>query len=184
MMSFEEWKVLAKGLKSIYARDNFMPDADAVKLWYQLLKDLSYQQVNMAIQKWMVTQKFAPTPAEIRAMASDVTDGAVPDWSEGWEKVMKALSKYGAWNVEAAVESFDELTKETVKRLGGFSGMCQMEYSEIDMLRANFRMVYTELARRKREENAMPMALKAEIAKSLEEGKAAAVLELVEKIVG
>ena len=168
MMNFEEWKALAKGLKSIYARENFMPDADAVRLWYRLLQDLEYRQVNMAIQKWMVTQKFPPTPAEIRTMASEVTVGHVPDWSEGWEKVMRALSRYGAWNIEAAVESFDELTREVVKRLGGFSEMCQMDYNEIDMLRANFRMVYTELANRKRQDMAMPDALKEEIKKSLE----------------
>ena len=169
MMNFEEWKVLAKGLKSIYARDNFMPDGDSVRLWYQLLQDLEYTQVKTAVQKWMVTQKFPPTPSEIRAMAAEVTTGPVADWSAGWEQVMKALTKYGAWNIEAAVNSFDELTKETVRRLGGFSEMCQMEYREIDMLRANFRMVYTELANRKREDVAMPNALKEQIARLLED---------------
>ena len=40
MMSFEEFKKLVKGMKAVYTSQSFLPDAESVKIWYQLLKDI------------------------------------------------------------------------------------------------------------------------------------------------
>ena len=68
-MTFDEFKVLVRGMKAVYTSLNFLPDADSIKIWYKLLKDMPYELANVAIQKHMMTNKFPPTVAEIRAGA-------------------------------------------------------------------------------------------------------------------
>lgn len=69
-MTREEFKTLVKGMKAVYAQPTFIPDQDAFNVWFELLKDIPYQQANVAIQKYMLTEKFPPTIADIREKAS------------------------------------------------------------------------------------------------------------------
>lgn len=68
-MTREEFKTLVKGMKAVYAQPTFIPDQDAFNVWFELLKDIPYQQANVAIQKYMLTEKFPPTIADIREKA-------------------------------------------------------------------------------------------------------------------
>lgn len=65
-MTRDEFKILVKGMKAVYAQSTFIPDKDAFEMWFALLCDLPYKTANIAIQKYMLTEKFPPTPAEIR----------------------------------------------------------------------------------------------------------------------
>lgn len=69
-MTREEFKTLVKGMKAVYAQPTFIPDQDAFNVWFELLKDIPYQQANVAIQKYMLTEKFPPTIADIREKES------------------------------------------------------------------------------------------------------------------
>ena len=55
------------------------------------------------------------------------------------------------------MESFDPITRQCVERLG-FKQICMSENISAD--RANFRMIYEQLAERRRQEAQMPEALK------------------------
>ena len=55
------------------------------------------------------------------------------------------------------MESFDPITRQCVERLG-FNQICMSENISAD--RANFRMIYEQLAERRRQEAQMPEALK------------------------
>lgn len=163
MMKFEEFKILAKGMKAVYTSPNFLPDADALKIWYQLLKDLPYEIANMAIQRHMATNKFPPTIADIREQASLSTDKELNgDWGEAWQNVTKAIGKYGQWETEKALESLDDLTRQCVKRLG-WKELCMSENAMAD--RANFRMIYEEQKGRAKEQAVLPLEVKANIEK-------------------
>ena len=37
---------------------DYIPYQDAFNVWFELLKDIPYQQANVAIQKYMLTEKF------------------------------------------------------------------------------------------------------------------------------
>ena len=65
-MEREEFKILVKAMKAVYAQPTFIPDKDAFNVWYGLLQDLPYEQANLAIQKYMTSERFPPTIAEIR----------------------------------------------------------------------------------------------------------------------
>ena len=55
------------------------------------------------------------------------------------------------------MESFDPITRQCVERLD-FKQICMSENISAD--RANFRMIYEQLAERRRQEAQMPEALK------------------------
>lgn len=160
-MTFNEFKVLVKGMKAVYTSPNFLPDADSVKIWYRLLEDMPYELANIAIQRHMSTNKFPPTPAEIRQAAVQTVE-APRGWADGWEQFRKAVGKYGYYQQEAALASMDETTRKVVKRLG-WKQLCESENPMQD--RANFRMVYEQEAQRKNETAALPAKLQEQIAR-------------------
>jgi len=155
-MEREQFKVLCKGLKAVYTQEAFLPDADAFNIWYALLGDMEYAVLNAAIQKYMLTNKFPPTIADLREIATTICVGEIPDWGEGWEKVMQAIRRFGTYRETEAIASMDELTAACVKRLG-WRNLCLSENANHD--RANFRMIYEQLAERTKKEAALPFSL-------------------------
>ena len=81
-MTREEFKTLVKGMKAVYAQPTFIPDQDAFNVWFELLKDIPYQQANVAIQKYMLTEKFPPTIADIREKATQIVESVDNSMSE------------------------------------------------------------------------------------------------------
>lgn len=156
-MIYSEFLILAKAMKSVYTRDNFLPDEDSIKIWFQMLQDLDYKLASASIQKWMLTNKFPPTIAEIREGASGIELGDPLDWGEAWATVIRAVKMYGWYRQAEAMDSLDELTRECVKQIGGFSVICDSENIAVE--RANFRMAYETMERRKRENNQIPAKL-------------------------
>ena len=66
-------------------------------VWFALLHDLDYQILSKSLQKYMLTNKFKPTVAELREIYADFICPIVLDWSEGWKKVCKAIGQYGMY---------------------------------------------------------------------------------------
>lgn len=147
-MTREEFKVLTKGMKAVYTQPTFIPDADAFNVWYELLKDLDYMQVSVAIKKHMQSCKFPPTIADLRENSAELTHGEVNDWSAGWADTCRMISKYGSYNPEKALAELDPITRTVVRRMG-FKELCMSENPVAD--RANFRIIYDNEANRRRE---------------------------------
>jgi len=161
-MSFDDFKVLVKGMKSIWPSERFLPDGDSIKVWYRLLKDLPCDLANVAIQRYALTNKFPPSIAEIREQAALLMDrNLVNDWATGWNQVMRAIGAYGQWSEERALKSMDELTRACVKRLG-WKELCMSENPVAD--RANFRIIYEQIQQQKKETAALPVGLLQNIA--------------------
>lgn len=155
-MDFKEFSVLVKGMKSVYTSPNFLPDADSVKIWYQLLRDIDYNVANVAIQKYIMTEKFPPTVADIREGAAAVLHGERTLWSDGWEEVRTAIRKFGMYRPQEAMASMSEITRQAVERLG-FQNLCLSENAAVD--RANFRMIYEQIESRQHELQQIPTKL-------------------------
>lgn len=155
-MTKDEFKALAKGMRAVYTNERFLPDDASMKMWYALLNDIPYNVASIAVQKYMLTNKFPPTPAEIREQALAVQLGDAPLWSDAWGKVLAAVKKYGAYRQVQAMESFDEITRQAVQRIG-YQEICRSENITAD--RANFRMIFEQLAEREQEKNRIPIAM-------------------------
>ena len=156
-MNKTEFSTFSMALKTYYPRENLLPNSQAMELWFGQLQDIPYKVAEMALNKWVAVNKWSPSIADIREMAAEITKGEIPDWGEGWEQVLRAIRKYGSYNQPEAMKSLDDLTRQTVERLG-YLNICRSENIATD--RANFRMIYEQLAERKKKEVQLPAGLK------------------------
>ena len=72
-------------------------------------------------------------------------------------EVQKAIRYFGSYRVDEALESLSPLARKATERIG-FKNMCMSENPEVS--RANFRMVYEQLAEREKRDAQMPESLK------------------------
>lgn len=152
----KEFSIFVAALKTFYPREQLLPNQQAMGLWFQMLGDIPYQVAEAALQKWVATNKFSPTIAEIREMASSIQHGGVPDWGDAWETVRDAVQRFGWYRQEEAMASLDDLTRECVRRIG-FERLCHSEEPALE--RANFRMIYETMARRRKTQEQLPTGL-------------------------
>ena len=159
-MDKKEFAQFTMALKTYYPRENLLPNNQAMELWFRQLQDIPYNVAELSLNKWVATNKWSPSVAEIRQTASEVCNGEPDDWSTGWDQVMRAIRCFGSYRELEALDSMDELTRTCVKRLG-FRNICTSENQAAD--RANFRMMYESLVERKKKENQLPEELKVAI---------------------
>ena len=148
-MTAKQFEKISKGITTAFPWANLFPSQEAVEIWYRKLGDIPYDVMTAVVNRWIETKTSPPTIAALRAEADIVVNGLPPTWADGWEQVQKAIGRYGYMQREAALASMDEVTAETVRRIG-WQQICESE--NVDALRANFRMVYETMARRLQED--------------------------------
>ena len=155
-MNQTEFAAFAMALKTYYPRESLIPNKQAMELWYEQLQDIPNNIAQAALKKWVAINKWSPTIADIREMAVSVRDYDTPDWSEEWDLVLRAISKYGWYGTIEAMASLKPMTREVVRRLG-FRNLCMSENISAD--RANFRDTYNLMVQREKQESQMPLGL-------------------------
>lgn len=155
-MDKRQFAILADAIRTYYPKENILPNKEAMALWYRELQDIPMPVAEAALRKWVSTNKWSPSIAELRETAASVQNGDIPDWGESWEKVCKAIRQYGYYEQRKAMESLDPLTRQCVERLG-FVNLCMSENPTAD--RANFRQCYEIIAKREqtRQQIALPL---------------------------
>ena len=147
-MTIQEWGSIVKVLKAAYTGPSFLPDREAVAVWYKLLQDLPRETVEENALRHISTNKFAPTIAELRASAADDDPALI-----AWGKVMRIMAKYGQYNPQQALAEMDERTRSVVEGLGWMQ-LCLSENSISD--RAQFVQAYNALADREKIKAQLP----------------------------
>lgn len=156
-MTKKEFATFAAALKTYYPKENLLPNSQAMELWFRQLEDIPYDLAEMALNKWVATNKWSPTIADIREQAASVVNGEKPLWSDGWEEVARAIKNYGSYGQKEAMESMSEITRMAVRRMG-YIDLCRSENPVAD--RANFRMIFEQIAEREQKHNQLPVSLK------------------------
>ena len=133
-MTSEEFSKFAMGLKTYFPRDALLPNAQAMELWYRQLADIPYEIAEAVLNKWVATNKWSPTIADIREMATEMKTGTSIEWGEAWESVMKAVRKFGYYQKTEALDSLDDVTRRCVERVG-WTEICMTENVSVE--RAN-----------------------------------------------
>lgn len=149
-MDKREFAVIMAALKTYYPKENLLPNQQAMELWYDMLKDLTAEQLTYSLKKWVALNKWAPSISDLRA-------GVLPeqaDWSEAWGKVLDAIRYHGITEEQEALEGLDDTTRMVVTRLG-FRNLCMSENISVD--RANFRMIYEQEQKRANDKAACMM---------------------------
>ena len=155
-MTKQEFATLAMAIRTYYPKEQILPNQQAMELWYRELQDIPADVAEAALRKWVATNKWSPSIAELRETAAEVRNGEIPDWGEGWEQVLTAIRRFGSYREREALDSLDPMTRTCVQRLG-FRNICMSENIATD--RANFRMMYESLAEREqtRQQMALPL---------------------------
>ena len=156
-MTKEEFSKIAMALRTYYPSQSLLPNNAAMELWYQQLQDIPYQVCTLALNQWVAVNKWAPTIADLREAAMDVSTKDLPDWSEAWETVIKNIQKYGFYRAVEGKEALTGITRQTVERIG-YIHLCNSENIIAD--RANFRDIYNSLLAREKKQAVLPQGLK------------------------
>ena len=162
VMDKQEFGLLAAAIRTYYPKENILPNSQAMELWYRELQDIPYPIAEAALRKWVNTNKWSPSIAEIREITVDVKHGEIPDWGEGWEQVQRAIRRFGSYRPKEALDSLDPLTRKCAERLG-FKELCMSENPMAD--RANFRAIYETLAQRERTSQQIALPLQEAISR-------------------
>lgn len=111
-MEKEEFRILVKAMKAVYADPKFIPDQNAYDVWFAMLGDLPYETTHAALVKFMMTSKFPPTIADIRERATEIMHPDLQEMSEleAWSLVRKAVSNSN-YHAEEEFEKLPEACK-------------------------------------------------------------------------
>ena len=156
-MNKQEFALFASALKTYYPKEKILPNTQAMELWFNQLKDIDYKVAELTLNKWVACNKWSPTIADIREQAQEVLHGEAKSWSEAWQDVLNAISRYGVYDADKGVEMLDGVTRQVVKRLG-YTNLCMTENISIE--RANFRQIYEQEIAKKKQDAQIPPQIK------------------------
>lgn len=124
-------------------------EKDTVMLWESMLSDMSYEIGQAAVKVHMSRSVYPPTIADIRDAATMLTSPRRIDAIEAWGMIGKAIRKYGVYRQEEAVASLPDEVALMVERFT-WRELCLNE--NVDTLRAQFRMAWETMEKRRTEE--------------------------------
>lgn len=164
-MTREELKILVKGMKAVYSQPTFIPDQDAFNVWYELLKDIPYSRANVAIQKYMTSEKFPPTIADIRTNATEIIAPAEESMSElqAWDLVRRAI-RNSTYYAESEFDKLPEACKIAVGSPGNLREWAAMETDQVATVeQSHFIRNYRAAVQRMKEDAKLPESVKTSI---------------------
>lgn len=121
-----------------------------------MLGDLDYKLCETALMELFATHTYPPQISEIREKCAEYTVPHLKDQGEAWGEVQKAISQYGYYRQEEALESLTPIVREAVRRLG-FREICLDENQ--DAVRAHFFKIYSTLIERKTNDAKLPPSI-------------------------
>lgn len=157
-MTRDEFKILVKGMKAVYAQQTFLPDKDAFDMWFALLQDLPYKLANVAIQKHMLTERLPPTPAEIREKAAQMMEVPETEMSEleAWALVRKAIRNSG-YHAQEEFDKLPEACREAVGNAANLEEWAKMDYEKVESVgQSHFIRNFRTAVLRIKEEQRLP----------------------------
>jgi hypothetical protein len=146
-MDRKEFATFAMALRTYYPKEQILPNQQAMELWFREICDIPFDVAEMALRKWVATNKWSPSIAEIREMTSGIVNGDPMTWGESWEKALNAVRRFGSYNKGAALDSLDPLTRKCVESIG-YMELCMSENIMVE--RAHFQKIFEVYAKREK----------------------------------
>ena len=166
-MTRQEFATLAMALKTYYPRETLLPNQQAMELWYRELEDIPYKVAEASLRKWVATNKWSPSIAEIRELTANIQYGEQLTWGEAWEKALNAVRRYGSYNKKEALDSLDPLTRKCVENIG-YLDLCMSENIMVE--RAHFQKIFEIYSKREQTDKRLPNNLLQAIEQARVEG--------------
>ena len=164
-MTTKEFAVIAAAIKTYFPRDSVLPTEKAMELWYNELKDLPYNAVNLGLRMYVATNKFAPMIADIREYARYFYTGSDEELNEmaAWGLVLKAM-RNSIYNAEEEFAKLPPVVQKAVVSPGQLREWAMAEDVDgtwMNVTQSNFMRTYrAELCREKTLKRLPPDILK------------------------
>lgn len=140
----------------------------AVNTWFLMLADYPYQQVQMALKAYIVTDTsgFAPRIGQIIDKIQMITNPAEMNEMEAWSLVSKAL-RNGNYKSKEEFEKLPDLVKEAVGSPENIHNWAQADIKSIEsVIQSNFIKSYRVVVNRQKEMQKLPNDIKAMISEN------------------
>lgn len=147
-----EFEALAVAIKAAYPNFNML-DKPAMKVWFTMLQDIDFKVAENAVMEHISTSKYPPSIADIRRLCMIRCNPPIMSYSEAWNTVLLAISRYGFEHYAEACALMDDLTLEVVKDLGWYN-ICYS--TNADVLRAAFKAAYEDKAKERESKQMLP----------------------------
>jgi hypothetical protein len=155
---FDDFKATMVGLFSAVGRTL---SAEGWVMWYQVLGDLALPALHRAVVRWLAEcDSGFPTPAAIRRLATEAEHGLLPDATEAFGKVCRALRRISwEWDADGFRAAVGPLAFEALHRCGGPQWFADMQPDQRATFAAQFRRAYESLAERVEQTRRLPEPL-------------------------
>jgi hypothetical protein len=166
-MTKKEMIVILAVLKEAYK--DFQVTETKINLWFNLLGDLDFKIVQVAVKKLILESPYVPTISDIRKQAIEIIHPSI-DATEAYGEVRRAIKEYGYDNAPEAFGSMSPLTRRVCEYIG-WQNICLSE--EPSIIRGQFLRMYSELREKEQKEMLLPEGLKKEMLELTENKKLA-----------
>lgn len=157
-MNSKEFAIFASAMKTYYPRESLFPNDQSMELWFKQLSDIDFKTAEAILDKWVNTNPWSPTIADIRKGFSEATV-EINDWYAEWENVMTAVRKFGSYHPKEAMESLTGITRQCVQSIG-FNNICMNEETRF---RREFKEMYEAYSQRARQDAQISENIKQQI---------------------
>lgn len=117
---------------------------EQVTVWYSFFGKEDPDAFQAAITRLIPKCRFMPSIAEIKEEIAELKHPELrlkPE--EEWDKITRAIHRYGIYNADEAEKSLDPYTRMVLGHMGGFRKLCMME--DDDWPRKNFMSLWKEM---------------------------------------
>lgn len=153
-MTLDEFKDVARLINAMYGTgDKVIFDTVAkVTAWYSCLSDLEYAAVAAAVKNHAMTNKFAPSIAEIRKECTDIISKPMLGEQEAWEMVRDGI-RNGIYGAQEEFDKFPPEVQAAVVTPWALSEWAMLASTEIDtVIQSQFKRSYRSTVERRDKE--------------------------------
>jgi len=136
---------------------------EMIGLWSAMLNDVSVQIAETALYTHIATNKFPPTPAEIRDIVFRVSEPQIETGGEAWALVLDTIRKYGRYKALEGINALPALAKKALDSIGGYAYLCSADESQYVSDRARFIENYEVYSKREIADRKLPLGIRQEI---------------------
>lgn len=152
MANPEQIADLVELIREWYGPSKFNPSERVTAMWCKQLADLPAAALLLAFEQHTAaadtSREWPPQPGRLREIVASVTRPAFPTWGDAWAEVIRAIEQCGSYS-EPTTESWSHpLIPQTIRAMGGWRLMCQMEVGNTHVDRAQWRQMYESNASR------------------------------------
>ncbi|MGN1382119.1 MAG: hypothetical protein ACI4W2_04800 [Eubacterium sp.] len=155
-MTRDEFLKIVRVLKTNYTEPSFLPDKEAIEVWYRCLSDIPYAAASVAATEVMTELTRVPRIADIRERAKKPSEIAGLNAEQAWALVSRAR-RNGIYGSEEEYARLPELVQQAIGSADSLCKMAMMPSDQVESVeKSHFVRTYNELVRRAEREAQAP----------------------------